>query len=226
MPAQTPGSRMRFRHCPPSEYAEVRVLRVARRAIRQFYRENVKLHKGQVITSETQLAAIFGQRVVDKVRATIHGRRTALRHVNAKEQQRPGTACTGPLWLALMSISQTARPGRFVLYCFKKARWKLPARIGYLTFNVNSLIRLGRLRLLKVPQSSLTARYGSSGNTHLRRQKQNSLRRLTSLTPTRSGTMSCTGVMVRSPWSRSTNAQVSPSYWIRVFTQLTGLYTG
>ena len=32
-------------HCPPSEYAEVRVLRVARRAIRQFYRENVILQR-------------------------------------------------------------------------------------------------------------------------------------------------------------------------------------
>ena len=37
--------------------AEVRELRVARRTIRQFY-------KGQVITSEAQLAVIFGRRVV------------------------------------------------------------------------------------------------------------------------------------------------------------------
>ena len=49
------------------------VLCVARRAIRQFCRENVLLHRGQVITSEAQLAVIFGQRVVDKVRATIAG---------------------------------------------------------------------------------------------------------------------------------------------------------
>ena len=58
-------------HRAPSECAEVRVSRMARRAIRQFCRENVTLHKGQVITSEAQLVVIFGQRVVDKVRATI-----------------------------------------------------------------------------------------------------------------------------------------------------------
>ena len=58
-------------HRPPSEYAEVRVLRVARRAVRQIGREDVLLHKSQVITSEAQLTAIFGQRVVDEVRSTI-----------------------------------------------------------------------------------------------------------------------------------------------------------
>ena len=58
-------------HRPPSDYAEVRVLLVARRAIRQFCKGNVPLHKSQVITSEAHLAVIFGQRVVDKVRATI-----------------------------------------------------------------------------------------------------------------------------------------------------------
>ena len=47
------------------------VLRVARRAIRQFYRENV-FQKGLVITLEAQLAVIFGQRVVDKVRPKIN----------------------------------------------------------------------------------------------------------------------------------------------------------
>ena len=69
-------------HRPLSEYAEARMLRVARRAIRQFYRENVFLHKGQVITSEAQLAVIFGQRVVDKVRATItaHALQTSQGH--------------------------------------------------------------------------------------------------------------------------------------------------
>ena len=58
-------------HRPLTEYAEVRVLRVPRRAIWHFCRENVLLHRGQVITSEAQLAVIFGQRGVDKVRATI-----------------------------------------------------------------------------------------------------------------------------------------------------------
>ena len=42
-----------------SEYTEVMELRVARRAIQQFCRENVLLHTGQVITSEAQLAVIF-----------------------------------------------------------------------------------------------------------------------------------------------------------------------
>ena len=51
-------------HRTLSENAEVRVLRVAHRAIRQFYREKVILHKSQVITSEDQIAVIFGQRVV------------------------------------------------------------------------------------------------------------------------------------------------------------------
>ena len=34
------------------------MLRVARHTIRQFYKENVILHKGQVITSEAQLAPL------------------------------------------------------------------------------------------------------------------------------------------------------------------------
>ena len=46
-------------HCdtPPSvgNSAELRVFRVARRAIWQFCRENTLLHEGQVITSEAQL---------------------------------------------------------------------------------------------------------------------------------------------------------------------------
>ena len=54
-----------------SKYAGVRVLRVARRAMSRYSRKNVTLHKGNVITSEAQLALIFGQRVVDKVGATI-----------------------------------------------------------------------------------------------------------------------------------------------------------
>ena len=124
-----------------------RVLRVARRAIRQFYRENVKFYKGQVITSEAQLSVIFGQRMVDKVRAKI----------NVDTQQtsrtRQGAAETGHRWY-WTSLARSrehladgsARPLRAVL--FKRARWKLPARTGYLTFNVNSLIRLGRLRLI------------------------------------------------------------------------------
>ena len=59
-------------HRPLSEYAELKVLRVARRAIRQFYRDNFfYCTTGQVITSEAQLAVLFGERVVDKVRATI-----------------------------------------------------------------------------------------------------------------------------------------------------------
>ena len=45
-------------HCPLSDCAEVTVPHVARRAIQQF------VHKGQVITSEAQLAVIFGRRVV------------------------------------------------------------------------------------------------------------------------------------------------------------------
>ena len=55
-------------HRPLSENAEVRVLRVARRAIRQFYRI---LHKGQVISSEAQLAVTFCQKVIDKVRTSL-----------------------------------------------------------------------------------------------------------------------------------------------------------
>ena len=42
---------------PVSKYAEVRELRMARRIIRQFF-------EGQTITSEVQLAVIFGRRVV------------------------------------------------------------------------------------------------------------------------------------------------------------------
>ena len=60
----------------------------------------------------------------------------------------------------LMSILQTAQPGPFVLNWFKRARWKLLSRIGFLAFNVETHI--------EASQSSLTARCGSSGNTHLR----------------------------------------------------------
>ena len=102
-------------HHPLSEYAEVRVLRVARRAIRQSYRENVILHRGQVITSEAQLAVIFGQRegwtrFQPRTLSTFSKRLT-----NTKKQQQPGTARTGPLWLALTSTSQMAR--LIMLYC-------------------------------------------------------------------------------------------------------------
>ena len=89
-------------HFPPSEYAKVRVLRVARRAIRQLHRENVVMHQG----------------MVDKVRATMTVDTQQTAHGTQKLQQR-GTACAGPLWLALISIWQTARSGPFVLYCIQ-----------------------------------------------------------------------------------------------------------
>ena len=118
-------------HRPLSEYAEARMLRVARRAIRQFYRENVFLHKGQVITSEAQLAVIFGQRVVDKVRATI----TATHCRRPKDTEKKHLARSHEHF-----IDGSARPLHAVL--FKRARWKLPSRAWS-----TSLIRPGRLRL-------------------------------------------------------------------------------
>ena len=45
-------------YCPLSKYAEVRALRIARRTIRQFYEGQI------IITSEAQLAVIFGRREV------------------------------------------------------------------------------------------------------------------------------------------------------------------
>ena len=146
------GSQVQFAmHHPLSEHAEVRVLRAARCAIRQFHRKNLILHKGQVITSEAQLAVIFGQRVVDKVRASLSLPTHSRRSTDARKQQQPKLFCTaraGPLWPALSSTLQVARPGLFLLYCFHGLIWKLPARIGYFTFNVNALFRLGRLRLV------------------------------------------------------------------------------
>ena len=131
-------------HRPPSEYAEVRVLRVARRAIRQFYRENAVLHTGQVITSEAQLAVIFGQRVVDKVRATITVDTQQTPHGH---QETAAAARHRPYWTSHEHFADgSTRPLHAVL--LKRARWKLPTRIGSLTFNVNSLIRRGRLRLV------------------------------------------------------------------------------
>ena len=143
-------------HRPPSEYAEVRVLRVARRAIRQFCRENVLLHEGQVITSEAQLAVIFGQRVVDNVPATI-----AVGTQTPKRRRETAATRHRQHWTSLARSHEhlaagSARPLRAVL--FKRARWKLPTRIAYLTFNVNSMIRSGRVRLM--------LRYLNSNSSH------------------------------------------------------------
>ena len=78
-------------------------------------RESVLWHEGQVINSEAQLAVILGQRVVDKVRVTINvdAQQTPRKRQGAAENPAP---FTGPLWLALMRISQMARPFRAVLF--------------------------------------------------------------------------------------------------------------
>ena len=142
---------------------------MARRAVRQFYRENVKLHKGQVITSEAQLAVIFGQRAVDEVRATIA--------VNTQQtpHRRQGAACTGPLWLALMAVSQMARPGPFVLYC---SSGSLEASSPYWVPHFQRQL------------------FGSSGTA------RSLLRRSTFLTQSFPRTMLCTGAKARSPWGQ------------------------
>ena len=100
----------------PRSTQRMKVLRVARRAIRQFCRGNVLWHKGQVINSEPQLAVILGQRVVDKVRVTINvdAQQTPCKRQGAAETQHPlldlcgSLSCASRRWL-----------GPFVRYCLK-----------------------------------------------------------------------------------------------------------
>ena len=160
------------------------MLRVARRAIRQFYRENVILHRGQVITTEAQLAVIFGQRGGGQSFSHDHCRRAADATRTPRNSSSP-SSWHRPYWTSLARSHEhlqdgSARPLYAVLS--KRARWKLLSRIGYLTFNVNSLIRPGRLGLTEVPQSPLVARCGSSHASQA--TEQSLLRHWTSSTPT------------------------------------------
>ena len=135
------------------------MLRVARRAIRQFYKENVISHKGRVITSEAQLAVIFSQRVVDKVRTSLS---IDSQQTHAKMSKPFGTARTGPL------ASSHEHPAGL----FEQARWKLPSRIGYFTLT-STLDSPGPIATYtEVPQSPLAARPRSPASTHLRRQSR------------------------------------------------------
>ena len=150
-------------------------------------RERPVAQKNQVITSDAQLAAIFGQRVV-----TSNRRREAA---EPRHRQHWASLARSHEHLA----DGSARPLRAVL--FNRARWKLPARIGYLISNANSLVRPRRLRLI--------LKYLSSNSLHAAG--------IPSSKRTLPDTMSYTGATVQSPWNRSTSARVSPSSWTRVY---------
>ena len=149
-------------HRPLSGYAEVRVLRVARRATRQFYRERYLAywpsHLFRSSPGRDRRSVGGGQ-----------GSSFALCRRTASASRTPGNSpsSSSPVLDLFGRLSRapcsSARPLPAVL--FNRARWKLPARIGYLTFNINTLTR-------PVPQSPLATRRGSPEDTHLRRQSR------------------------------------------------------
>ena len=152
---------------PPSEYAEVRVLRVARRVIRQFCRENVLLHKGQVITSEARLAKIFGQRVVDKVRATI-----AVDTQKTSKRRREAAAPRHRQYSTSLARSYEHFADGSASAVLKK-KGSLEASGPHWVRHVQRQLfdSPGTITTdAEVPQLQLVARSGSPGNAHPRRQ--------------------------------------------------------
>ena len=162
--------------------------------------------------AKAQLAVIFGQRRVDKVRATIT---VDAQHTptDTKKSRNPAPAVR----LALTSTSQMARPSLFTAVVFLLARWKAscPHWVSYVQrqlFDPPKPIAT----CIEAPQSPLDARCGPPGDTHLRRQSRVYFG---------AGPLRRHQAVDRSPWSRFTNAQGSLSSWTRASGRLTGSST-